>query len=210
MLANSDHREIRCKIKWEKTQRNKNVSRIPDFRRADFDGLRRYLQGTNWHQMASERGTQVVEVRSQEGVARCEGEGVISGEIRMGQSEWRESGDQVEEVRSEGTEHEVEGIYNCFVNNLYAGQIANIPYRAIRTDRNDPKWMNARLKHCIGLKRGIYKKVKAGDDSLRPRYNELARTVRKLTKNAKNTYELKVASQAKTDPKGFYQLYTRR
>ena len=155
--------------------------------------------------MASERGTQVGEVRSQEGVARCEGEEVISGEIRVGQSEDRESGAQVGDVRSEGAEQEVEGMYDCFVENLYAGQRANIPYRAIRTDRNDPKWMNARLKHCIGLKRGIYKKVKAGEEGLRQQYNELARTVRKLTRNAKYAYERKVASQVKTDPKGFYQ-----
>ena len=49
--------------------------------------------------------------------------------------------------------------------------------------------------------------MKAGEEGLRHQYNELARTVRKLTRNAKNTYERKVASQVKTDPKGFYQLY---
>ena len=104
-------------------------------------------------------------------------------------------------------ENEVDNMYNYFVNKLHAGQSANIPCRAIRSDNNDPRWMTARLKHYIGLKRGIYRKVKAGDDNLRPQYNEIARTVRKLTKNAKNAYELKVARQAKTDPKGFYQLY---
>ena len=68
--------------------------------------------------MASEIGTQVVEVRSQEGVVRCEGE-----RIRRRQSErGNESGAQVEDVRSQRREHEVEKIYNCFVNNLYAGQ----------------------------------------------------------------------------------------
>ena len=115
---------------------------------------------------------------------------------------------QVEDVRSKGMEHEVEKMYNCFVDNLHAGQLANIRYRAIRTDRNDPKWMTARLKHYIRLKQGIYKKVNALEEGLRPQYNELVRPVRKLTNSAKNTYELKVAaSQAKTDPKGFYQLY---
>ena len=43
---------------------------------------------------------------------------------------------------------------------------ANIPCRAIRSGNNDPKWMTARLKHYIGLKRGIYMKVKAGDENL--------------------------------------------
>ena len=56
---------------------NTKKHRIPDFRRADFDGLRSYLQEINCHQMANEIGTQVVEMRSQEGVVRCEGEGVI-------------------------------------------------------------------------------------------------------------------------------------
>lgn len=72
---------------------------------------------------------------------------------------------------------------------------------------NYPKWLTASLKHYVGLKKGIYVRVKAGEEVLRPQHNELARTVRKLTKNAKNTHKLKVASQAKTDLKGFYKLY---
>ena len=197
-LGNSDHREIRCKIKIERATRDKNVSKIPDFRRGNFQGLRRYLRGINWRQME--------EVRSQEGV--LSGGGVrISKEVRRQHGEVRHgSGTQVDE-RSGKMEDQINILYNYFVNKIQAGQLANIPYRAIRSDNNDPKWMTARLKQYIGLKRGIYKKVKAGDESLRPRYIELARTVRKLTKKAKDAYELKVANQAKTDAKGFYQLY---
>ena len=201
-LGNSDHREIRCKIKFERAVRDKNVSKIPDFRRGNFEGLRSYLQEIDWHQMVREISTQVENVRSREG----EGRG-ISGEERRETEVWQGSAAVQNEVRSGRSEDGIERLYNYLVSKIHAGQLANIPCRAIRSDNNDPKWMTARLKHYIGLKRGIYKKIKAGDEGLRPQYNELARTVRKLTKNAKNTYELKVARQAKTDPKGFYQLY---
>lgn len=67
------------------------------------------------------------------------------------------------EVRSQRTvettmgglgEINVDDMKNNFVNNSQAGQLANIPYRALRSDRNDPRWMTARLKHYVGLKRG--------------------------------------------------------
>ena len=46
--------------------------------------------------------------------------------------------------------------------NSIAGQKLNILYRAIRSRRNNPKWMTNKLKCIIGLKRIKYKKVKAG------------------------------------------------
>ncbi len=42
-LGNSDHREIRYNLEWEETVRSKNTSKIPDLRRVDFEGLKRYL-----------------------------------------------------------------------------------------------------------------------------------------------------------------------
>ncbi len=42
-LGNSDHWEIRCKLKWEETFRSKNTSKIHNFRRADFEELKWYL-----------------------------------------------------------------------------------------------------------------------------------------------------------------------
>ena len=47
-LGNNDHREIRYKLKWEDTYSSKNTVKIPDFRRANFEGLRLYLQGVDW------------------------------------------------------------------------------------------------------------------------------------------------------------------
>ena len=199
-LENSDHKEIRYNIKWEEAFKSKNVSKTLDFRRANFEGLREYLRRVDWQRTEGhEEGSEVV--RQVEGKVP----GGISGGVRGGV-----------EVRSQGTggaemgglgESRADEMYNCFVDKLNAGQLANIPNRTIRTDTNDPKWMTERLKHYIGLKRGIYKKVKAGEEALRSQYNELARTVKRLTRKAKITYEMRVASQAKTNPKGFYQLY---
>ena len=45
--------------------------------------------------------------------------------------------------------------YTFFLENLSAGQKINIPYRAIRSCKNDPIWTTKKLKHRIGLKRNI-------------------------------------------------------
>ncbi len=57
-------------------------------------------------------------------------------------------------------------------------------------------------KKYIGRKRSIYRRLKAGEEVLRPEYNELARIVRRLTRKGKNNYKLEVANQAKTDHRG--------
>ena len=49
----------------------------------------------------------------------------------------------------------VEEVYNYFVNRLHTGQAANIPYKAIRSQKNEPKWMKDRLKHYIRKKKYI-------------------------------------------------------
>ena len=200
-LGNSDHSEIRLDLKWSETRNTRNKSKVPDFRKADYDKLREYLQGVNWPgvvrsgEVSRGLGGQVrstgVErrVRVESQVRRLERPGG-DGRIRK----------QVEEVDDEV-------FYDHFVKELLKGQVRSIPYREIRSKNNDPKWMNSKLKHYIGLKRNVYKKLKAGQEELRAQYNELARTVKKLTRSAKNNYEIKVAKEAKTDPKGFFQVY---
>ncbi len=94
-------------------------------------------------------------------------------------------------------------LYKYLAYRLHTGKMVNIPYRTVISQRNYPKWITGRLKHYTGLKRSIYKRLKAEEEDLRPQYNELVRRVRKLTKKAKNNYKL----QTKTDPKGFYQGY---
>ena len=57
------------------------------------------------------------------------------------------------------------------------------------------------------MKCGIYKRLKDGEVGLRDRYTPLARTVRKEVRKAKMNYEIRVASNVKNNPKGFFQLY---
>ena len=39
---------IRYNIKWHDNVRNKYLSRLPDFRKADFEGFKKYLQVFDW------------------------------------------------------------------------------------------------------------------------------------------------------------------
>ncbi len=55
-------------------------------------------------------------------------------------------------------EGQVETTYNTLVEVIAKGQRQHIPYQARRTETNNPKWMTRRLRHEIGLKRGIYRK----------------------------------------------------
>ena len=49
--------------------------------------------------------------------------------------------------------------------------------------------------------------AKAGQDNYRKQYIEVSRSVKKLTRIANKQYQIKLASQVKTDPKGFFQVY---
>lgn len=69
---------------------------------------------------------------------------------------------------------------------------------------NNPRWVADRLKHEKGIKRLIYNRVKCRATHLRDRYIELARTVRKNMRRAKKNYEIRVAREAKSDPKCFF------
>ncbi len=63
--------------------------------------------------------------------------------------------------------------------------------------------MTRGLKYEIGLKRRLYKRIKNGEIHLRARYNDLVRAVKRNTRVAKINYEIKVAREAKSYPKGF-------
>ncbi|MPC20325.1 hypothetical protein E2C01_013265 [Portunus trituberculatus] len=62
-------------------------------------------------------------------------------------------------------------MYSHILNKLHRGHIANIPYKTIKSQSNNPKWMTNRLKRSIGQKRDIYKRLKAGDEVLNALYN---------------------------------------
>ncbi len=63
--------------------------------------------------------------------------------------------------------------------------------------------MTRGLKHEIGLKIRLYKRIKNGETHLRTQYDELVRTVKRNTRMAKRNYEIKIARDAKSNPKGF-------
>ncbi len=74
------------------------------------------------------------------------------------------------EMRGLG-EINVDKLYRYFVDKVHTGQLAYIPYRAIRSQKNYSKWMTAKLKHYIGRKKSIYKRLRAGEEVLRSQYN---------------------------------------
>ena len=179
-LGNSDHNEIRFNVKWGGKFKGCNNVKVPDFRRADYTGLRNQLADVNWEAIGvGEYG---------------------SGQVRLGQ-------DTDNLLRGGEERAVVNESYLAFVHQLIRGQEQHIPYRKVRSSRNDPRWMTYRIKHLIGLKRGLYKRIRDGEETLRCRYNELARTIKKTIRGAKRDYEIRVANNAKQDPKGFFQLY---
>ena len=158
----SDHHEIRFKININR-KLEQNAALVPDFRKANYQGLRHHLQSIDWE------------------------------EIEVG--------------RAEEQENEVEMQYNSIVREIIRVQEQYIPKKTVRSNKNEPKWMNNSIRRDIGLKRGLYKKIKEGDTQLGGRYNDLARKVKKDIRNAKRNYEVRIARNAQKDPKGFYQLY---
>ena len=46
---------------------------------------------------------------------------------------------------------------------IHTGQEQYIPKRRIRLNRNYPKWMNSSIRREIGLKRGLYRRIKRGE-----------------------------------------------
>ncbi len=164
-LANSDHEEIRFCIKSNQNQLD-NAILVPNFRQANYEGLRDYLNEI-W--------------------VTSEGP----------ESEWL--------GQEETGNISVEVGYNNFVTVVHRGQELNIPSRQYRSNRTDPRWLNNRLKHIIGKKKGIYRKIKRGEIQLRNQYIELNRQIKKEIRKAKRDYEIKIANDSKANPKGFYQ-----
>ncbi len=52
-LSNSNHRKVRFNLKWE-VNRDNNLTLVPDFRRANYEGLRRHLEEVNWELLGLE------------------------------------------------------------------------------------------------------------------------------------------------------------
>ena len=118
-LDNNDHCEISFILRGVKDFRSVNKHRVPDFRKANYKGLRRHLEEISWSPLEGK------------GDVRSGSEGEETGE---GRSDQVCTGGGVSEVKAEKA-------YTFFLDNLIACQKQNIPYRAIRSLKNDPKWM---------------------------------------------------------------------
>ena len=57
--------------------------------------------------------------------------------------------------------------------------------------------MNCRIKHLIGIQKGIFTRLKRGEEHLRQRYIEITREVSKKVREAKRNDEIKIARQVK-------------
>ena len=165
-LGNSDHEELRFNIMLSCKKNNVNRALVPDFRRGSYESLRKHLEEANNLRI---RKAEVARVGIRESQDRADRSGEVAG--RGG----------------------VEGDYNEFVRMMREGQERHIPHREIRSGRNDPKWMTSRLKRLIGIKRGVYKRIRDGGVELRDRYTLLARTIKKDIRKAKRDYEIRVA-----------------
>ena len=54
-IGDSDHNEIRFKIN-AKRKEQQNMALMPDFRKANYQGLRTHLQSVNWEEIGVGRG----------------------------------------------------------------------------------------------------------------------------------------------------------
>ncbi len=122
-------------MEWE-VNRDNNLVLVPDFRRANYEEIRRHLEKVNWESLGLGGDSQ----------GNC-----------------------------------VERAYNNLVKAIGEGQQLHIPYRSLSKDNSDPKWMTRGLRHEIGLKRKLYKRIKNGENHLRARYNDLVRAVKRNT-----------------------------
>ena len=158
-LANSDHNSIRFDIIINgKIKENKSV--VPNFRAANFEGLRANLAIQNW---------QIEEVRG-EVIDEVQGTDLISvpreflGAENEGSSQVLEPGESVVV--------EFDYVYENFISTLKDIQGEFIPTKIRKSENNDPNWMNNSLKHLIGKKKGIYRKLRRGEEHLRQSFLE--------------------------------------
>ena len=60
---------------------------------------------------------------------------------------------------------------------------------------------NSSIRREIGLKRGLYRRIKRGEVQVVGQYNDLARKVKKDIWTVKRNYEVSIARDAQKDPK---------
>ncbi|XP_069941667.1 uncharacterized protein [Cherax quadricarinatus] len=167
-LGASDHKSITFSINWE-CKNNDNTVKIPDFRSADYNGLREHLSNLDWGYLAN---------------------------------------DFIDDNHT----YEYEGIcfYDCFLNNVHSAQSIYIPQREIRSNNNDPKWVNRRLKHLLGEKRGIYRRIRRGEVNLTDQYVQLKREVKRRLERLNVTMKLELLMNQRLIQRGSFKCIGRR
>ena len=161
-LGNSDHKVITFQLEI-KAVRSDNLMRVPNFRRANFEDFRKYLEEIDWTSTSG---------------------------------------------NGDNPHHEgVEELYNNFTIKLHTGQKRFIPSKKFRSGKNEPNWMNNRIKFLLGRKNGMYKKIKRGDNVQLNQFPALKRQIKREIRSAKRNLEVRTAREAKSNPKAFYQLY---
>ena len=98
--------------------------------------------------------------------------------------------------REEDQNIKVELHYNGIVREIHTGQEQYIPKRRIRSNRNYPNWINSSIRREIGLKKGLYRRIKRGEVQVVWQYNDLTRKVKKDIRTAKRNYEVRIARDA--------------
>lgn len=151
-LGNSDHNSIRFDIEIA-NKAKENMGIIPNFRLGNFEGLRERLIEEAWEGISSpvvEENNLPGQVSSgsASGVTLTHGE--VSRSDQIGINSARVS------INCINLDEE----YNYFVQKLKDIQNYFIPKKQFRSSNNDPKWMNSRIKHLIGIKKGLYRRLK--------------------------------------------------
>ena len=188
-LGNTDHDEIRFKFNWNEHS-SENKTSVPNFRLGDFGGLRSFLRSGLATPSGDHRRELGLEINERSQV-----------QVALGQGEVQVAVGQVIDHTS------VCDKYSRLVNLIHSGQHRYIPSKTFRANNSDPRWLNNRIKYLIGQRKGIYRKIKRGENQLRNRYSVLNREVKREIRKAKRDYEIKIARESKENPKGFYQMY---
>ena len=141
-LANSDHNVIRFYIALDNTEKE-NKSVVPDFRLGNFQGLKARLATETWEGINKSYGSD--QMGDQTG--NNSGMGLTQNEVRRG------SNTPGSRAQADRTNLNMDGDYENFVTTLKNIKKEFIPSKRFRTKCSDPRWMNNRIKHLIGVKK---------------------------------------------------------
>jgi hypothetical protein len=106
---------------------------------------------------------------------------------------------------------DMDSCMKVFAENYWAVVTRNVPY-TFRGEHSElrarPKWFSSGIKTAIAQKYKVFARLIAAsarnEKSIRVEYNKQCRLVKKLVKRARREYEMKIASESKSNPKLVY------